>query len=138
VARRTHRIAISNQRLVGLEADDVLFRYKDRADSERWKTMRLPALEFIRRFLLHVLPDRFVRIRYFGLPAHRHRRRLLALCRDHLGVAVRPPAALPIAETWQERLLRLTGFDPLQSPFCTAGRLHLLGALPARPARSPP
>jgi hypothetical protein len=100
--------------------------------------MRLSALEFIRRFLLHVLPDRFVRIRYFGLLAHRHRRRLLALCRDHLGVAAPQPAAPPIAETWQERLLRLTGFDALQCPSCTTGRLHLLGSLPARPARSQP
>lgn len=138
LGRYTHRIAISNQRLVGLEGDGVLLLSKDRADAERWKTLRLPALEFIRRFLLHVLPDRFVRIRYFGLLAHRHRRRLLALCRESLGVAVRPPAAPPIAETWPERLLRLTGFDPLQCPSCTTGRLHRLGALTPRPARSPP
>ncbi len=116
----------------------MLFRYKDRAESERWKTMRLPAIEFIRRFLLHVLPDRFVRMRYFGLLAHRHRRLLLALCRDHLGVAASPPPVQHAAETWQERLLRLTGCDTLRCPACTTGRLHLLGALPACPARSPP
>ena len=138
LGRSTHRIAISNQRLVRLEGDDVLFRYKDRAEDERWKTMRLPALEFIRRFLLHVLPDRFVRIRYFGLLAHRHRRRLLALCRDHLGVAAAQPAAEPVADTWQERLLRLTGFDVLRCPSCKTGRLRLLTALPAGSAGSIP
>jgi hypothetical protein len=86
LGRYTHRIALSNERLVGLDSDDVLFSYKDRAADDGWKTMRLPALEFIRRFLLHVLPDHFVRLRYFGLLAHRHRRRLLALCRALLGV----------------------------------------------------
>ena len=88
--------------------------------------------------LLHVLPDRFVRIRYFGLLAHRHRRRLLALCRDHLGVSVAQPAAEPVADTWQERLLRLTGFDVLQCPSCKAGRLRLLTSLPAGSAGSIP
>jgi hypothetical protein len=142
LGRYTHRIAISNQRLVGLEGDEVVFRYKDRAEDERWKTMRLGAMEFIRRFLLHVLPERFVRIRYFGLLAHRHRRHLLALCRDRLGVAPVSAAVKPSIETWQERLLRLTGVDVLQCPACKTGRLQAVAVLPARSAapipRAPP
>jgi len=93
----------------------------------------LSATEFIRRFLLHALPGRFGRIRYFGLLAHRHRhrRRLLALCRDRLGVAVAQPPAEPSIETWQQRLLRLTGFDILQCPACKTGRLQPVAVLPA-------
>jgi len=148
LGRYTHRVAISNQRLVGLDGDDVSFRYKDRAAEDRWKTLRLPALEFIRRFLLHILPDRFVRIRYFGLLAHRHRRRLLALSRDLLGVpaaateAGSPTEADAAPEPWHERLLRLTGFDALLCPACKVGRLRLVATLAAQrtaaPSRAPP
>lgn len=136
LGRYTHRVAISNQRLVGMEGDEVLFRYKDRADDDRWKVLRLSAHEFIRRFLLHVLPERFVRIRYFGLLAHRHRRRLLARCRELLGVRV-APAVEPIIESWSQRLLRLTGFDALRWPLCKAGRLQPPSSL-ASPAGATP
>lgn len=84
LARYTHRVAISNHRLVSLEHGQVTFRYKDYADDQRHKTMTLSADEFLRRFLTHVLPRGFVKIRHYGLLANRHRAEKLALCRRRL------------------------------------------------------
>src|SRR4051794_6988364 len=91
LARYTHRVAISNRRLVALDDDQVSFRWKDyRANGRtRPKVMRLPAGEFMRRFLLHVLPDGFHRVRHYGLLANGHREVMLARCRALLDV---PPA----------------------------------------------
>ena len=88
LARYTHRVAISNRRLIEIGDDHVSFRWKDyREDgSARSKVMRLPPGEFMRRFLLHVLPDGFHRIRHYGLFANGHRAEKLALCRELLGV----------------------------------------------------
>ena len=93
VGRYTHRVAIANQRLLDMDDGHVRFRYKDyRADrSETPKTMTLAAPEFIRRFLLHVLPAGFHRIRYYGLLGHRHRTDKLARCRQLLGTTAAPP-----------------------------------------------
>ena len=84
LARYTHRVAISNHRLLSLEAAAVTFRYKDYARGRRLRVLRLEATEFIRRFLLHVLPTRFVRIRRYGLLANAQRERKLAQCRELL------------------------------------------------------
>lgn len=81
LGRYTHRAAISNARLIGMEGDHVCLRYKDYADGDRTKQMTLAAEEFIRRFLLHVLPSRFVRIRHRGLLASRNVATRLAGCR---------------------------------------------------------
>jgi hypothetical protein len=144
LGRYTHRVAISNDRLVRLEDDHVVFTYKDYAHGSQIREMSLPAEEFIRRFLLHVLPQGYVRIRYYGLLAPRHRQENLALCRKLLG---QPPAAEPAApsaeEDWRQRLIRLTGVDPLLCPHCQKGTLRLREQLPAerrRPAqdRAPP
>ena len=92
LARYTHRVAISNRRLLALDDDgQVSFRWKDYRSSGRTKSkvMRLPAGEFMRRFLLHVLPDGFHRIRHYGLFANGHRAAMLARCRELLDV---PPA----------------------------------------------
>jgi hypothetical protein len=86
LARYTHRVAISNQRLVALEDDKVRFHWKDYAHEGAQKTMTLKATEFIRRFLLHVLPSGFVRIRHYGFLANRICQERLALCRKLLGV----------------------------------------------------
>src|SRR6185295_18526702 len=112
LARYTHRVAITNQRLVRLEGDSVVFTWKDYAHGGVQREMSLPAEEFIRRFLLHVLPDRFVRIRYYGLLANRCRQENLALCRQLLGDRPLPKALLAAEPSWQERLQRLTGIDP--------------------------
>jgi Putative transposase/Transposase zinc-binding domain len=90
LARYTHRVAISNQRLLKMEDGRVTFRYKDYADpsaKRRVKTMTLSAEEFLRRFVEHVLPKGFVKIRHYGLLGQRHRKERLALCRSLLGAA---------------------------------------------------
>jgi hypothetical protein len=96
LARYTHRVAISNARLVSLADGQVTFRYHDYADGRRPKTMTLTAAEFLRRFLLHVLPRGFVKVRHYGLLANRCREAKLHLCRQLLLVAV-VAAALPSA-----------------------------------------
>jgi len=85
LARYTHRVAISNQRLVSMDERRVTFRYRDGSRGDKTRTMTLDTSEFLRRFLLHVLPKRFVRIRYFGFLANCHRKKKLARCRELLG-----------------------------------------------------
>jgi hypothetical protein len=99
LARYTHRVAISNRRLVALEGDEVEFLRKDYAHGGKQTTMTLKAIEFIRRFLLHVLPAGFVRVRHYGFLANRVCREKLALCRALLGVgtAPEPVAAEPVS-----------------------------------------
>jgi hypothetical protein len=92
----THRVAISNRRMLGLVDSQVRFRWRDRAHNNKKRVMTLPAEEFLRRFLLHVLPRGFVRIRHFGFLANRHKQQMLALCRTLL-----PPAATASASAVQ-------------------------------------
>lgn len=125
LGRYTHRIAISNERLVSVENDRVSFRWKDRADGDVTKVMSLDAVEFLRRFLLHVLPNGLVRIRHYGFLANAIRARQISRCRQLLN-APAPEASSPgesIPETWQDLLLRLTGRDVLSCPRCKEGRL---------------
>jgi Putative transposase/Transposase zinc-binding domain len=98
LARYTHRVAISNHRLVAFHDDRVSFRWKDYVHGGKQKLMTLPADEFLRRFLLHVLPKGLVRIRHFGLFANRRRSAMLALCRSMLGP---PLASAPQLSTQQ-------------------------------------
>src|SRR3979490_246728 len=90
VGRYTHRVAISNNRLLSMDNDKVRLRWKDYRDGNRQKTMTLDGGEFIRRFLIHVLPAGFHRIRYFGFLGNCHRARKLERCRELLGMG--PPA----------------------------------------------
>jgi len=123
LGRYTHRIAISNDRIVSMEDDQVTFHYKHRADGNRRKSMTLPAVAFLRRFLLHVLPPGFVRIRHFGFLANSVRRERIALCRRLLGVPAESAPPAP-SESWEEILLRLTGEDVTCCPRCKAGHLY--------------
>lgn len=121
LGRYTHRIAISNERIIAMSGDDVTFSFKDRADDDRRKVMTLSAEAFLRRFLLHVLPKGFVRIRHYGLLANSIRSDRIALCRELLEVRGESIAPDPV-EDWEEILLRLTGKDVTTCPQC-GGRL---------------
>ena len=150
LGRYSHRVAISNSRLLGLEGDRVVFRYKDYRDGGRVKVTSLEAVEFLRRFLLHVLPLGFQRLRSYGLLANRHRTANLETCRRLLGCAS-PPAhdsddsgEPGDGESWAEEVERLTGEDPRRCPVCGKGRLVLLEVVLSRDerhmqaARAPP
>jgi len=132
LGRYTHRVALSNERLVDLQNGVVRFRWKDYSDGDRMKVMALAAEEFIRRFLLHIVPERFVRIRHFGVLANRSRQAKLARCRQLLGQPLPPPS--PTAESVPALLLRLTGIDIERCQVCGQGRLAAVEMLrPTRP-----
>ena len=120
LGRYTHRVAISNDRLLAIDDGRVRFRWKDYRRQHRLKTMSLPAEEFIRRFLLHVLPRDFHRIRHFGLLANRHRVAKLALCRRLLGMPPAEPATDPPPD-YRDRFEQLTGESLRQCPACRRG-----------------
>lgn len=133
LGRYTHRVAISNERLVSCEQGIARFRWKDYAHGEKVKLMDLEAEEFIRRFVLHVVPDGFARIRHFGLLLNGHRVAKLARCRHLLAPA--PPPARPRPESLEVLMLRLTGVDIRRCPVCHRGRLRVTEILP--PVRVP-
>jgi hypothetical protein len=91
--------------------------------------MILKADEFIRRFLLHVLPSRYVRIRHFGLLANRKRKNTIALCRKILGDGKTPIQQNDRKETWQEQLFRICGIDITLCPVCQKGRMYRVALL---------
>jgi hypothetical protein len=128
LGRYTHRVALSNDRLLALADGRVHFRWRDYADHDRVKIMDLDADEFLRRFLLHVVPDRFVRIRHFGLLAHRRRAATLAQCRALL--AQPPLAAAHEVESVRALLLRVMGVDIERCPVCQLGVMQPLAVLP--------
>lgn len=138
LARYTHRVALSNHRLRRLDCGRVTFSYKDYTQGGRSREMTLPAEELIRRFLLHILPDRFVRIRYYGLFANRNREEELERCRKLLGVEALPSRP-DDKEDWQAIYLRVTGKDPTLCEHCGRGHLRWVRELaPRTKGRSPP
>ena len=128
LGRYTHRIAISNSRLVSMEGDRVTFRWKDYRTGGGQKLMTLDAHEFIRRFLLHTVPDGFHRIRHYGLLANGHRQRKLDLCRSLLDVP--PPATVEESEAKPPPLARRC--------FCCGGTMTIIGVwTPLQPLHRP-
>jgi hypothetical protein len=128
LARYTHRVAISNRRLLGLENGKVTFRWKDYARGNAPSIMTLDVMEFIRRFLMHVMPRSFVRIRYYGFMANRHRAETLQRCRQLLGAQKTPEtqngnATAPIDAA--------PGENPVAGycPQCRQGRMRIIGLL---------
>jgi len=117
LGRYTHRAAISNHRLLNCDDGQVCFTWRDRRDGDRRKTMSLPAEVFIHRFLQHVLPDRFLRVRHYGLLGNRGKQQRLAHCRELLGgstfAATEPPPQS--AADWLRQTL---GIDVTQCPCC--------------------
>jgi hypothetical protein len=134
LGRYTHRVAITNHRIIGMEDGEVSFFWKDYADGSKTKVMTLDAGEFIRRFLLHVLPDGFVKIRRYGLLGNRNRKECLALCRKALGETVQSEQT---SQTWQELLLAVAGIDIMECPVCH-GRMRRKEILCASRYRGPP
>ena len=102
LGRYTHRVAISNHRLVSFDGNNVTFRWRDYARSNKQRLMTVSAEEFIRRFLVHVLPKGFVRIRHFGFMANYQRSSSLDLCRQCLEMApvIRSPEIAPAVSSW--------------------------------------
>lgn len=135
LGRYTHRIAISNERLVSMKEGQVTFRYKDRANNDHERRMTLPAEEFLRRYLQHVLPLGFVRLRYHGFLANSVRGRLLPLLHQLLGVVAAVLQPNRDAETWQQELLRLTGHDVTRCSHCTDGHLVEIAIVPPSPEK---
>lgn len=137
LGRYTHRVAISNERLVKLEDGKVTFRYRDRKNNDRVKLMTLHASEFIRRFLLHILPDGFVKIRHYGILSNRNRKKLRT-CKRLLGVDCPEDEAEPKPESWEDLLTRVTGNDPRICPYCGKGRMVLKEVInPSAPPLAP-
>ena len=139
LGRYTHRVAISNNRLLDIDNGKVTFSWKDYRGHDRQKIMTLDADEFIRRFLLHVLPDGFQRIRHYGFLGHRHRQAKLALCRQLLGVVLplAGPASPQDKPDYRELYEQLTGKSLRECPLCHAGHMVAIAVLPPSD-RAPP
>ena len=136
LGRYTHRVAISNHRLVSFENGEVRFRWRDYAQGNKVKLMRLTGEEFIRRFLLHTLPRRFVRIRHYGLLGNRCRHAKLAQARALLDQP-EPEVSEPVL--FAAMMLRLTGLDVQRCPHCRQGRLQVFMTLaPTTPGKLVP
>ena len=135
VGRYTHRVAISNNRLVSMDDGKVSFRWKDYRDDNRQKTMTLPGEEIIRRFLIHVLPSGFHRIRYFGFLGNCHRARKLALCRELLGMVSAGAATDPPAD-YRDRFEALTGQSLRECPHCHTGTMLVIDCIARPPSRA--
>jgi len=131
IGRYTHRVAISNNRLLSMDNGKVGFRWKDYRDGNHQKTMTLEANEFIRRFLIHVLPDGFHRIRYFGFLGNCHRARKLERCRELLGMLPPQLAGDPSADH-RDRFEALTGQSLRECPHCHTGIMVVIDSI-ARP-----
>jgi len=136
LGRYTHRVAISNRRLVDLDGRRVTFRWNDRARGNPHRLMTLDVTEFLRRFLLHLLPSGLMRIRHYGLLANPTRRRDLACCREC--IAADPPQDDPGPQTGSAKI----SGDPeahhaVRCPRCRIGHLIVLDILPPQRARPP-
>ncbi len=136
VGRYTHRVAISNNRLLNIDGGQVSFRYKDYRNSNQQRTMTLTAEEFIRRFLLHVLPHGFHRIRYYGFLGNRFRQEKLALCRQLLGMAIpQGPPTQPVDSDYQDHHEQLNGTSLRICPVCHRG--HMVALEQLKPQKVP-
>jgi hypothetical protein len=137
LGRYTHRVAISNNRLLSMDNDQITFRWKDYRQHNKQKLMPLSPTEFIRRFLLHVLPSGFQRIRHFGFLGNRYRQAKLDLCR-HLLAMTPSPSVLPTRVDYRDRYEQLTGKSLRVCPVCAQGQMVRVETLPTCPKTSVP
>lgn len=135
VGRYTHRVAISNNRLIDIDNGRVKFHWKDYRDNSQIKVMDLEADEFIRRFLLHALPEGFQRIRYYGFLANRDRRNKLALCRQLLGMQNSSQRAS--IKDYRQHYQELTGRSLTLCPRCQKGQMVIVASLPPAICKAP-
>jgi hypothetical protein len=128
LGRYTHRVAITNNRIISIEGNSVTFNYCDRSDENKIKALKLKAKEFIRRYLLHILPRGFMKIRYFGFLAHANKKVSIPLLRQ----LINPDAEITekLTETVEEMMLRLTGIDLSICPECGKGKMIYIEELP--------
>ena len=135
LARSTHKAAISNHRLVDLADGRVSFRWKDYAHGGRQGIMTLESVELVRRFLMHVLPSGFVRVRHYGLLANRHRQEKLARCRELVGMAAPPQAetAPTDADPVKPPVPETTVTPTRVCPRCGSGRMVAVAEFPPMP-----
>ena len=124
LAQYTHRVAISNAHILDIDQDGVTFLYKDSQDNAKMKPTHLSGVEFLRRFCMHVLPQRFVKIRHYGILGSRYKKAVQPLKNNS-----KPDLTKP-AETKQQRLVRLIGFDPCRCPKCKTGTMLSVEVLP--------
>src|SRR5919198_3240735 len=129
LGRYTHRVALSNNRICSVHNGEVTFAYRDRKNQDRRKSMTLDAEEFIRRFLLHVIPKGFMRVRHYGFLAN-HSKDCLSKCRQLMGLT---PPPLPPQRSTKELMLALTGIDIHRCPLCQKGTLVWVSPLAASP-----
>jgi hypothetical protein len=131
LGRYTHRIAISNHRIQNIDESNVSFLFKDYKDNCKNKHTKLSGVEFLRRFCSHILPYRFVKIRYYGILSSKQRKSIIPLLakKSELKVKVDIPVILT-KETKRERIVRVTGFDMFKCPFCKKGIMHTIEILP--------
>jgi hypothetical protein len=137
VGRYTHRVAISNNRILDIEDDTVGFQWKDYRDHNRQKIMTLTADEFIRRFLMHVLPNGFQRIRYFGFLGNRYRKQKLERCRHLLNMPEEPPNCEATSD-YHEAYEKLTGVSLMICPTCRQGHMRVIAILQSAKKHPPP
>ena len=126
LGRYTHRVAISNNRILNVRNGQVTFKWRDYADGRKEKIMTLSAMEFIRRFLLHVLPKGFMKIRHYGLLGNRNKTKKLTLCKRLTNTPIRPKEKLPTLQLIQ----KLIGHDISTCPVCGTLLRHTIGLPP--------
>ena len=123
LGRYTYRVAISNNCIVKIEQGKVAFRWRDYKDGHKNKQMTLEAFEFIQRFLLHILPNSFVKIRHYRLLSNRNRKTKLRRCQKILGSTSNGKQQSTESVGWERLLFELTGIDPHLCPCCKKGRM---------------
>jgi hypothetical protein len=134
LGRYTHRVAITNNRIIAFNSGAVTFSYRDRSDDNTIKELTVTADEFIRRFLIHVLPSGFVKIRYFGFLAHANKKQCIPLLRNLIDPKAEQCEKL--IETIEEMMMRLVGVDISLCPECGQGKMIQIDVLPVPPDTS--
>ena len=127
LGRYTHRVAISNHRIISIHNHSVFFKWRDYRDKSQEKVMELSANEFIRRFLLHILPPKFTKIRHYGFLSSAAKKKKLTLCKRLLGV--RPVVKMPSLSA-VELMKKLTGRDITICPCCGIGHFEIIAGIP--------